>query len=372
MIRDDVEEDTKNKRGVPMKDIMAIVPSLNPDDALVEVVSSLISSGISNVIVVDDGSDEEHQKPFQIAKEAGCIVLKHEVNKGKGKALRTAFSYVVTNRTDIKAVITVDGDNQHTMHDIKSCIEKYRECPEYIVLGCRDFSAPDVPPRSKFGNNLTRAVFRFACGLNISDTQTGLRCIPTQYLQGMLEIAGDRYEYETNMLLYMKEKAIPFCEVCIHTIYIDENSSSHFSPIRDSIRIYKVIFKFLMSSAWAAVVDLVLFAVLCHFLKGHFEKSVYILISTIGARLVSSLCNFLINHKVVFKSDGQLRSSVGRYYILCVVQMMVSYSLVYLSSALFRIGGGLLVAWKAVIDVILFFISFRIQKLWVFKNERKN
>lgn len=355
-----------------MKNIMAIIPSLNPDEALTQVVRSLLDHGISNIVVIDDGSDTSHQQPFAAAGELGVQVLKHETNMGKGKALRTAFAWVLENRKDIEAVITVDGDNQHTMEDIENCIKKYQEDPDKIVLGCRDFSSPDVPPRSKFGNNLTRVVFKFACGLNISDTQTGLRCIPAKYLQGMLEVGGNRYEYETNMLLYMREREIPFCEVQIHTIYIDDNSSSHFSPIRDSIRIYKVIFKFLLSSLWASVLDLALFAALCYLLKGHMEKRMYILVSTVGARAVSSFCNFFINQKMVFKTNRQMRKSVVRYYILCIIQMLVSFSLVYVSSALLKIDGGLLVVLKAVIDTVLFMISFRIQKLWVFKNEVKN
>lgn len=351
-----------------MNDIMVIVPSLNPDNALIQVVDGLRSAGFNNIIVVDDGSDDKHQEPFKHAKESGCTVILHDINMGKGQALRSAFKYVTFNRSDIKAVITVDGDNQHEIPDIVNCINEYRNKPDNIILGCRDFSQDDVPARSRFGNNMTRFVFRCACGIKISDTQTGLRCIPAQYLHNMLEIDGNRYEYETNMLLYMKEHRIPFSEVKIHTVYIEENSSSHFNPIKDSVRIYAVIFKFLASSVWASVVDLLMFAVMCHLLAGHLDKSMYILASTILARVISSLCNYTINHKIVFKSEGSMRNTIVRYYILCVCQMVVSYALVFLAAYVLHIGGGLVVAAKAVIDTILFFISFRIQKAWVFKK----
>lgn len=349
-------------------DIVIIVPSLNPDEALVEVVKSIAEVGIKNIIVIDDGSDKMHKEPFVKSEKMGAKVLVHEINQGKGKALKTAFEYILNTYDNVTGVITVDGDNQHRIKDIIKCIDKHREMPEHMVLGCRDFSKPDVPPRSKFGNNLTNNVFRFTCGLKISDTQTGLRCIPYKYLNDMLLVEGNRYEYETNMLLSMKEFDIPYTEVEIETVYIEENASSHFNPIKDSIRIYKVIFKFLLSSIWASVVDIVIFALMCYILKGYFQKEVYILISTIGARVISSLCNYMINHKIVFRSTGKIKNTILKYYLLCICQMGVSYALVCSMSMLLNINGILLVLLKALIDTILFFISFRIQKMWVFKG----
>lgn len=349
-------------------DIIVIVPSLNPDKALVEVVESVSEAGIKNILVIDDGSDELHKEPFDKARDLGAKVLVHEVNMGKGKALKTAFEYIINNCSDILAVVTVDGDNQHRIKDIIKCIDKQREMPEHIILGCRDFSKPDVPPRSKFGNKLTKNVFRFTCGLKISDTQTGLRSIPYRYLSNMLLVEGNRYEYETNMLLSMKEFDIPYTEVEIETVYIEENASSHFNPIKDSIRIYKTIFKFLLSSIWASVVDIVIFALMCYILKGHFTKEVYILVATVGARVVSSLCNYMINHKIVFRSKGKVRNTILKYYILCVCQMGISYALVCSLSMLLNVSDLPLVLLKVLIDTILFCISFRIQKMWVFKR----
>ena len=129
----------------------------------------------------------------------------------------------------------MDGDNQHHVEDILACCEKLREKPDHVILGARDFSKREVPLRSRFGNVLTKGVFRFACGIRITDTQTGLRAIPARYLEAMTEIEGSRYEYETNMLLEMKARRIPFEEVPIRTIYLEENESSHFNPLKDSL-----------------------------------------------------------------------------------------------------------------------------------------
>ena len=161
--------------------ISVILPSLNPDEKLMLVVNGLIKEGFEDIIIVNDGSDEAHMQPFKEAStHKEVTILIHEVNKGKGRALKTAYEYCIANRPDIEGVVTVDGDNQHRPEDIRKCCEKMIENPDCVVLGCRDFSEKNVPAKSRFGNNVTKGVFRFACGIKISDTQTGLRAIPAK------------------------------------------------------------------------------------------------------------------------------------------------------------------------------------------------
>lgn len=212
--------------------VSVIIPSLNPDEKLICVVDSLREAGFDDIILVNDGSDENHIKPFEhVSAYPECTILTHEVNKGKGRGLKTAFEYCIKNRPDIDGVVTVDGDNQHKAADIMKCCEKMAECKDKVVLGVRNFSGKDVPFKSRFGNNMTSFVFKFACGLNISDTQTGLRAIPRQYLELFDNVKGERFEYETNMLLEFKQSHIDFVEVPIETVYIEENASTHFNPI---------------------------------------------------------------------------------------------------------------------------------------------
>ena len=164
--------------------VSVIIPSLNPDEKLIAVVDSLIREGFDDIILVNDGSDRAHMKPFEIvSRYSQCTLLTHEVNRGKGRGLKTAFEYCLASRPGIAGVVTVDGDYQHKAEDIRKCCEKMIEEKDKVVLGVRDFSGKDVPFKSRFGNHMTSFVFRFACGLNISDTQTGLRAIPYQYLK---------------------------------------------------------------------------------------------------------------------------------------------------------------------------------------------
>lgn len=348
--------------------VTIIIPSLNPDEKLMQVVNALVAEGFKDIVIVNDGSDAAHQEPFaQASKLKECTVLKHAINLGKGRALKTAFTYCLNNRTDCEGVVTVDGDNQHKAKDIAACAVKMRECGNKVILGVRDFSGSNVPYKSRVGNNLTSMVFKFACGMKISDTQTGLRAIPFEYLKQMCLVEGERFEYETNMLLVLKKENIGYEEVNIETVYIDENQTSHFNPIKDSIKIYRIIFKFLFGSLSSSVIDIVLFAVV-NYLTAGLGSELSILVSTVAARAVSSFYNFNFNRKAVFNSKSAVKSSIVKYYTLCVVQMILSYVLVLAINTLLSAGNILTVVSKIVVDTVLFLISFQIQRAWVFKK----
>lgn len=346
-----------------------IIPSLNPDEKLEKVVDGLIKAGYEDIVVINDGSDDAHKAPFErLDKLPQCTVLVHEVNKGKGRGLKTAFQYVLDNRSDIEGVITVDGDNQHTVKDITACGELMAKEKDSIILGCRDFSGADVPARSKFGNNMTSFVFRVACGIKISDTQTGLRAIPYRYLQDMLNIEGERFEYETNMLLSLKKLSIPYKEQKIQTVYIEENQTSHFNPIVDSFKIYKMILKFMFSSIASSVIDIVMFSIFVWCIGSRTDTNTKVLIATFGARAISSMFNCIFNKKAVFKSAESYKYVLLKYYALCIVQTTISYASVSgLSYLLSASAGEILTLLKIVVDVTLFCISYRIQKAWVYK-----
>lgn len=355
-------------------DITIIVPSLNPDEKLIGTLNGILAKGFQKIVVVDDGSDEQHKQPFDYARERGCQVLVHEVNKGKGRALKTAFEYCLTDK-DCIGVITVDGDGQHAADDIYRCGEEMLHYNnQRVILGCRDFSQDDVPFKSRYGNNITKFAFRAMCGIKISDTQTGLRAIPAEFLPAMLEYKGERFEYETNMLLEMKTQGIPFSEVKIATIYLDENASTHFHPFRDSFKIYKIIFKYSISSGASALLDLVLFYLALQILEFAGVDTVTdsdkaVVIATVAARVFSSLFNYAVNRKVVFQSASA--NSFVKYYILCAVQMLASAGLVAGASTLFATGKFGKTVMKLIVDTCLFFASFGIQREWVFKKKGK-
>ena len=219
-----------------------ILPSLDPDEKFDRVLDGLRDAGFEHIVIIDDGSDADHQKHFERAGTfPECTVLHHDGNKGKGRALKDGFLEILLHEPDVKGVITIDGDGQHLIGDILACGERMLE-EDKVVLGCRDFDLPDVPPRSVAGNKTTSRLFRLY-GIRLSDTQTGLRAIPSRYLSRFCAISGERFEYETNMLLKMKRRGIDFLEQPIETVYEDENAGSHCSTVRDSWRIFRIMFR---------------------------------------------------------------------------------------------------------------------------------
>lgn len=223
------------------REIPVIIPSYEPDEKLTGLLSDLRKEGFTRLVVVDDGSGREYEKYFLMAeKEFHCDVLYHSINQGKGRALKTAFDFVLRKYPDAVGCITADSDGQHSPSCIFSCGEALLQNPSALVMGCRSFDKEDVPVRSEFGNKCTRVVMKYLAGVSVSDTQTGLRGIPTDFMKKLLSVKGERFEFETNMLMETRIENIFIIEVPISTIYIEENKFSHFHPIKDSIRIYRI------------------------------------------------------------------------------------------------------------------------------------
>ena len=361
-----------------LKNISVVLPSLDPDDKLITVIDGLLETGFTDIILVNDGSKPENLHYFETAATHPEVhLLHHEVNRGKGAALKTAFTWFLENRPNAAGVVTVDGDNQHHPADTKACSEQMMRSNK-VVLGCRDFSLPHVPKRSRMGNNITCGVFKIMVGMTISDTQTGLRAIPTHAVKAFNEVKGDRFEYETNMLLAMKEQSIDFEEVKIRTVYIEENKSSHFRAVRDSWRIYKLIlahfFRYTLSSLLSAVVDEGLFTLLSWLLQNSLTGLLLTAVPTVAARVVSSLLNFFLNKKVVFHSKVGTGKAMLRYYALAVPMLLAQLGLTHGAYLLFSISGSqtvLRAVIYAIVMVVLYFASFMIQQRWVFAGRKK-
>ena len=348
-----------------------VLPSLNPDEKFSTVVDGLLESGFENIVIVDDGSTKEEQQLFDdAAKHPQCHVLHHGVNKGKGRALKTAFEYVLEKMPHVEGVITIDGDGQHLLKDIIACGEELLEMPEKVVLGCRNFDLPGIPARSVAGNKTTSRLFRICYGIKLSDTQTGLRAISIKYLPRFCKIDGERFEYETNMLLNMKRMGIAFYEQPIETVYEDENVRSHYNTVKDSLRILKIMIKFMLSSLGSTLIDLGVFYLVMRFMAAFFGVFAE-LAATVIARASSSFVNFNANNKIVFENDGNYKRALIRYYCLCIPQMLVSAALVTGINGLLANSLPIIATViKFCVDTFLFFISYQIQREWVFSSKK--
>ncbi len=353
-----------------------LIPSLEPDDRLVPYARELEQAGFVHRVIVDDGSSEKFQGIFSRLEEEGCVVLHHDVNHGKGVALKTGYTWIQKNVPECEAVLTADSDGQHTVPDCLAVISRLYDGEDALYLGSRDFSLPNVPPKSRVGNRCTSVIFKLCYGKWLPDTQTGLRAFRASELPFMTAIEGDRYEYEMNVLISCARRGLPMIPVTIETVYENGNEGTHFHPIRDSWRIYKLIlgsfFKFMGSSLICVLVDQILAGMLATWLlplMGLADKGSLIWISGLAARLISSILNFSLNKAFVFKMKGSAGHAAVRYALLCVLIICLSNLGV---QALTAIGFARWIA-KLLCDTLLYFVSYNIQNLWVFaeKGDRK-
>ena len=351
-----------------------LIPSLEPDDRLPAYVAALRGRGFAHVVVVDDGSSEGYQPIFsRLQAMDGCEVLHHEVNRGKGVALKTGYAHIQRSLPDAVGVITADADGQHTVEDCWKLAKALCENQDALYLGSRDFGLAHVPPKSRWGNRITSGVFRLLYGQWLPDTQTGLRAFPAKQLSFMQEVEGDRFEYEMNVLIACARSGIPMVPVTIETIYENENAGTHFHPFRDSYRIYKVILgsfiKFMGASILSFLIDQGVFALMENVVLANMGAGQEI-VSTVVARCISAPCNFLMNKSFVFKAKSS-RQAFLRYIVLAAGLLAASAVGVELLVTLLHFAPALASLVKLVVDTLLYLISYRIQNRWVFPPEAK-
>ena len=359
------------------KSAVILIPSLEPDDRLPAYLEKLKEKGFRQIVVVDDGSSEKTQHLFdQMAQMEGVNVLHHDVNHGKGVALKTGYAWIKANLPHVSGVITADADGQHTVEDCWRLAEALGEGKRALYLGSRDFNLPNIPPRSRFGNKVTSTVFWALYGQYLQDTQTGLRAFRAEELQFMMDVPGERYEYEMNVLIACARASIPMLPLTIETVYENDNEGSHFHPVRDSIRIYKVILgnfvKFMAASLCSFLIDQGVFALMEHVILAAVGWNLHVIqgVSTIVARLISAPCNFLMNRSFVFKFKQNTAVTAMKYAALCVVIMLLSWLGVALLSLL-GMPRALDNLSKLIIDTVLYFLSYRVQNKWIFREDTK-
>lgn len=338
-----------------------IIPAYRPSSPIVQLTRDLRELGFGRILIVDDGSGPQYKQVFDQASQAGAVVVKHEVNHGKGAALRTGITFAREYWPESRCFVTADADGQHLPADIAHVATESALHPTALVLGCRNFDEPDVPARSRLGNRIASRVFQLDTGVRIADTQTGLRALPLRLCDAALACAGDHYDWEMNVLTSLTHAGCDLWVVPISTVYLNRNEASHFHPIADSARIMAPMLRFAGASLASAAVDLGVFALLGLLLG--LQGAMAIFGASVVARLVSGVVNFALNRSWSFSAtQGRAGTQFARYVTLFVAQMLVSSLLVTLLVQL----GAPAVAAKVVVDGSLFFVSYRIQRSWVF------
>lgn len=337
--------------------MIILIPAYEPGHKLPELIRQLQEKCSFPILIVDDGSGNKYKHIFEEAEALGCTVLHHEVNRGKGSAMKTGFAYI-KQQDEKEGVVCADCDGQHLPDDIIKVARRVQQNPGSIILGARHFTGR-IPLRSRFGNAVTRMIFKMATGAGIYDTQTGLRGFSADMLEWLGSVPGERFEYEMAMLLEAPQAGFTFEEVEIDTVYLQQNQSSHFHPLKDSARVYLPIIKFCGSSLLSALVDFFLLMAL-----GTFTSS--LLLAVVVSRACSSLLNYSMNKNFVFSGSATgSKGAMAKYFGLVIVILGFNYLILHFFNKDLRVP---LFYAKLLTESILFVFSYSVQRLLIFKT----
>lgn len=316
-----------------MKDVVILIPVYDPNEKIMQEFLEKLEKKFKNIVFIDDGCSQKYQKYLESLKEK-YPVLKHHINLGKGRGIKNGLNYILNNYPKVKAIVTADCDGQHSPKDIQKVAEMTMNNENSLILGVRDFNNTSVPFKSRYGNILTKNIMYNLLGMKISDTQTGLRGMSPSVAQKLLEVEGEKYEYETNVLINCEEKNTPIKEVVIDTIYIDDNATSHFNPVQDSYRIYKLFTKYLLVVLLAYLIETITFS---FFLS----SKINIIVSSL---LIIKIASFLF---------VKLVNKFASIYIYLVSTFLTFLCIVFLPS-------NLILIFKILLDIILVVICLLI------------
>ena len=251
-----------------------VIPAFNAAGTIGQLVKRVMLQGF-DVIVVDDGSKDA---TASVASAQGALVISHVRNKGKGRALRTAFEYVLRSRYD--GVITMDGDGQHDPAEIPRLVREGELQHAGIVTGNRlanpavsdeaigasaggsrrpaalaakggiapaGLHGVTMPLARRWTNRLMSAIVSAVAHQPIPDTQCGFRFIRREVLAD-ISLRARRFEIETELLFNAASRRWKIISVPVQSIYQDERS--HIRPLRDGIRFVRMVLNHIRRGTW--------------------------------------------------------------------------------------------------------------------------
>jgi glycosyltransferase involved in cell wall biosynthesis len=290
---------------------VVLIPAYEPDTALIQLVDQLYEDKFK-IVVVDDGSGADYANIFSVVKEKADIVTLPK-NCGKGAALKAGMAYIRDNIPECQGFITCDADGQHRPEDVSRVSQQLNK-GEKFVLTIRERKG-EIPLRSRFGNDLSRIVYTLLTNRYLSDNQSGLRGFHISNLEWLVKVEKSNYDYEMNVLYYAAKMGLKITTIPIDAIYIENNVSSHFNPVKDTIRIYKSLFSLAKGTFLSFLLAEVL-VLLFGFIFG--TKYIGTVIPSVGA--VSLLFCVLLNKFVFLK-----HISIGSSILTTVVYTIISY-----------------------------------------------
>lgn len=210
--------------------IAVIIPALNAERTLPPVVVAARTE-LDPVIVVDDGS---HDATGEVAKDAGAVVLRHDVNRGKGGALKTGFAWALENGFD--GVITLDADGQHLPREIPKFLRERVTSGADLIIGGRAHHFDEMLPRRRMANRFSAACISFASGRHVTDSQSGFRFYSAHLLRN-LKLRTDGFDMESEVIVRAGRRGFGIVTIPIDLGFVDGIATSHYKPLQDTLRI---------------------------------------------------------------------------------------------------------------------------------------
>ena len=208
-----------------------LIPTYNNAGKVAGVIEG-VRALTEHVLVVNDGSTDS---TAEILASLGVDTVTHDVNRGKGQALRTGFS--AARSRGFTHAVSLDADGQHHPSDLPAMIEEARRYPDAVVVGARDMAAAGVPERNAFGGRMSDFGMKMLTGIEVRDSQSGFRVYPLRLVEG-LRCWSTRFEFEVEILARANHAGATIRNVPIGVTYFPEDERvTHFRPLWDTIRL---------------------------------------------------------------------------------------------------------------------------------------
>ena len=210
--------------------ILAIIPSLNAERTVPRVIEQARQQ-IEPVLVIDDGSSD---RTGEVARAAGAIVLRHDVNRGKGAALKTGFRWARENGYD--GVITLDADGQHLPSEIPKFLRQRETGGEDLIIGGRAHLFGQMLPRRRNANRFSAWCIAKCSGVPITDSQSGFRFYSARLIDA-IDLRTDGFDMESEVIVRAGRRGLKILTIPIELGFVDGLSTSHYKPLKDTLRI---------------------------------------------------------------------------------------------------------------------------------------
>lgn len=325
-------------------EIVILIPAYNPVERIINYVKELKEKSYT-VIIVNDGSDKKYHTIFESLVD-DCEIINCPYSKGKGNAIKKGLSFIKVHNQDKKGVCILEED--YPIDKIEKLNGLYEQNIFFVHTK---------------GKRFLSKIFSMIYHQEFKNVDSSLLGFSMKYIDQMLEV--DENCYEVQALIECVQK-----EIQVEEIVIDQNKESFHLKNKNRNILYVIflhLFRFISSSIISSIIDVLLAWLLLDVLKLWMTSDFWrIAMSSLIARVLSTIVNYVINKKYVFKERTESKQTGKRFLILTVAITVLSTLFVYGTSSLNIMSEKLA---KPVGDLLLFLLSYNVQMKWVFSKE---